>query len=138
MLHQDDDDYGTDDQYDDAPQSDDGDTQGAHQAIAGAAPEEVDAHRDMLSRVMQTLQGQGVDTAALAGQAGASTDDPSAMSHGDLVSTTLALAREHPEVMQTVSQQFPEAQGLLGSVLGSGESGGGGLGSLLGGFLGGH
>lgn len=124
------------DQYDDNDQTDD--IQDAHEAVANAAPEEVDAHRNMLSEVFQTLEGQGVNTAALAGQAGASTADPCEMSHGDLISTTLALARQHPEVVQMVAQRFPQAQGLLNMVLSSGgaQGGGGGLGGMLGGLLG--
>ena len=122
-------------------QEDDGQG-GAEQAVGQAAPEEVDAHRDLLSQAMGHLGGQGVDVAGLLGQAGVGTTDPSQMSHGDLVSTTLALARSHPEVVAMISQRFPAAQGLLGSVLGGGaaqgaegQAGGGGmLGGLLGRF----
>ncbi len=122
---------------DDQDYSDDDQQGDAEQAVAQAAPEEVDAHRDLLSQVMGHLGGQGVDVQGLLGQAGVGTTDPSQMSHGDLVSSTLALAREHPEVVQQIAGRFPEAQGLLNSVLGSGgdqaASGGGGL---LGGLLG--
>ncbi len=116
--------------------------QQGQQALAGADPQDVDAHRGLLSEAMGMLQGQGVNTSALAGGAGASTDDPQQMSHGDLVQTTMALAQQHPEVLQSVAQRFPEAQGLLGSVLGGGagqaEGGGGGfLGGLLSKFTGG-
>ncbi len=96
-----------DQDYGDDPQDD------ATQAVAQAAPEEVDAHRDMLSQALSHLGGQGVDVQGLLGQAGVGTTDPSQMSHGDLVSTTLALAREHPEVVQQIAGRFPEAQGLL-------------------------
>ena len=58
------------------------------------------------------------------------------MSHGDLISTTLALARSHPQIVQAVAQRFPQAQGLLNSVLGGGGGGNAG-GGLLGGLLGG-
>ena len=124
------------DEQDDTQDDGQGD---ATQAVAQAAPDEVDAHRDLLSQALGHLGGQGVDVAGLLGQAGVGTTDPSQMSHGDLVSTTLALAREHPEVMQMVAARFPEAQGLLGSVLGAGGgqasgNGGGGLGGLLGRF----
>lgn len=104
------------------------------QILANAAPEEVAAHRNVLSEVFQTLKGQGVDTGALAAQAGASTTDPQQMSHGDLISTALTLAREHPEVVQMVAQRFPEAQGLLGMVLGgsSAQPSSGILGNILG------
>jgi hypothetical protein len=124
----------TDDQTQDADDSQPNAPQGAANPIAGAAPQEVDAHRSMLSEVFQTLEGQGTDTSALAAQAGASTDDPAQMSHSDLLNTTLTLAREHPEVVQEISQRFPEAQGILGMVMNSGSSQGGGglLGSILG------
>ncbi len=110
------------------------------EALASAPTEQVDAHRDLLSEAMQMLQGQGVDPNAVASQAGAATADPQQMSHGDLLSTTLALARQHPEVLQMVAQRFPQAQGLLGSVLGGGgaqSEGGGLLGGLLGKLTGG-
>ena len=67
-----------------------------------------------------TWAGRAWTSQSLLGQAGVGTTDPSQMSHGDLVSTTLALARAHPEVMQMVASRFPAAQGLLGSVLGGG------------------
>lgn len=115
-------------------QESDTDTQDVHQAVASAPPAAVDAHRDMLSEVFQTLEGQGVNTSALAAQAGAGTTDPNQMSHTDLIQTTLALARQHPEVVQMVAQRFPEAQGILNTVLSSGGPGGSGglLGSILG------
>ena len=123
--------------YDD--QEDDG--QGdATQAVAQADPEAQDAHKDMLSEALGHLGGQGVDVQGLLGQAGVGTTDPSQMSHGDLVSTTMALARSHPEVLQMIASRFPAAQGLLGSVLGGaaqgaeGQAGGGMLGGLLGRF----
>ena len=121
--------------YDD--QDDDG--QGdATQAVAQADPEAQDAHKDMLSEALGHLGGQGVDVQSLLGQAGVGTTDPSQMSHGDLVATTLALARSHPEVMQMVASRFPAAQGLLGSVLGGGAAQGGEAagGGMLGGLLG--
>jgi len=112
----------------------------ATQAVAQAGPEEVDAHRDLLSQALGHLSGQGVDVQSLLGQAGVGTADPGQMSHGDLVSTTLALARAHPEVVQMVASRFPAAQGLLGSVLGSGAASGAesqaGGGGMLGGLLG--
>ena len=108
------------------------------QAVAQAAPAEVDAHRDLLSQALGHLGGQGVDVQSLLGQAGVGTTDPSQMSHGDLVSTTLALARAHPEVIAMISSRFPQAQGLLSSVLGGGGAAGaeGGGGGMLGGLLG--
>jgi hypothetical protein len=117
----------------------DGDQQGdGEQAVAQAAPAEVDAHRDLLSEALSHLGGQGVDVQSLLGQAGVNTTDPSQMSHSDLVSSTLALARAHPEVIAMISSRFPEAQGLLSSVLGGGGAAGaeGGGSGMLGGLLG--
>ncbi len=109
----------------------------ATQALSQAAPEDVEAHRGLLSQAMGMLGGQGVDVQGLLGQAGVGTADPSQMSHGDLVSTTLALARAHPEVMTMVANQFPQAGGLLNDVLGAGGQGGaGGGGGMLQGLLG--
>ena len=125
--------------YDDQNEDEQGD---AVQAVAEADPDAQDAHKDMLSEALEHLGGQGVDVQSLLGQVGVGTTDPSQMSHSDLISTTLALARSHPEVVAMISQRFPAAQGLLGSVLGGGaaqgaegQAGGGGmLGGLLGRF----
>jgi len=127
-------DYDEDDERDGQEGGQQGD---AEQAVGQAAPEEVDAHRGLLGEAMSHLGGQGVDVQGLLGQAGVGTTDPSQMSHGDLVSSTLALARAHPEVLAQVAQRFPAAQGLLGSVLGGGAAGGEGQsGGMLGGLLG--
>ena len=116
---------------------DDDQAQGdATQAMAQAAPEDVDAHRGMLSEMLGQLGGQGVNVQSLLGQAGVGTTDPNQMSHGDLVSTTLALARSHPEMVTEVANRFPEAGGLLNDVLGAGGQGGAGGGGMLGGLLG--
>ena len=116
------------------------DSQGdATQAVAQADPEAQDAHKDLLSAALGHLSGQGVDVQSLLGQAGVGTTDPNQMSHSDLVSTTLALAQSHTEVMQMVASRFPAAQGLLGSVLGGAAAGGDGqdgVGGMLGGLLG--
>ena len=121
----------------DDDQNDDQDTQDdATQAVAQAAPEDVDAHRNLLSEVLGQLGGQGVNVQSLLGAAGVGTSDPSQMSHGDLVSTTLALAKAHPEVLTEVANRFPEAGGLLNDVLGAAGQGAGGSGGLLGGLLG--
>ncbi len=124
------------DDYQDDDQAQ-GDTQGdATQAMAQAAPEDVDAHRGLLREVMGQLGGQGVNVQSLLGQAGVGATDPSQMSHGDLVATTMALAREHPEVVTEVANRFPAAGGLLNDVLGAGGQGGAGGGGMLGGLLG--
>lgn len=123
-----------DQQYDDQDTQDDSSQADATQAVAEASPGDVDAHRDLLSQVMGVLDGQGVNVQSLLGQAGVGTTDTGEMSHSDLVSTTLALARAHPEVMTAISNQFPAAGGLLNDVLNAGGQGGGG--GLLGGLLG--
>ena len=123
------DDYQDDDQMQDDTQGD------ATQVMAQAAPEDVDAHRGLLSEVIGRLGGQGVDVQSLLGQAGVGTADPSQMSHGDLAATTMALAQAHPEVMTEVANRFPEAGGLLNDVLGAGGQSGAG-GGMLGGLLG--
>lgn len=124
------DDYEDDDQAQGAAQGD------SAQVMAQAAPEDVDAHRGLLSEVMGQLGGQGVNVQSLLGQAGVGTTDPSQMSHGDLAATTMALAREHPEVMTEVANRFPAAGGLLSDVLGAGGQSGAGGGGMLGGLLG--
>lgn len=124
------DDYQDDNYQDNQAQTD------AAQAVASAAPEDVDAHRSLLSEAMGMLGGQGVNVQSLLGQAGVGTTDPSQMSHSDLASTTMALAQAHPEVMTEVANRFPAAGGLLNDVLGAGGQGGAGSGmqGLLGRF----
>jgi len=116
----------------------DGQAQG-EDAMAQADPQEVDAHRGLLGEIMGHLSGQGADVGQILGQAGVGTTDPNQMSHGDLVSSTIALARQHPEVVAMVASRFPQAQGLLGSVLGGaggGQAADGGGGGFLSGILG--
>lgn len=120
------DDYQDDDQTQDQ----------ATQAVASASPEDVDAHRGLLSEALGMLGGQGVNVQSLLGGAGVGTTDPSQMSHGDLAATTMALAQAHPEVMTEVANRFPEAGGLLNDVLGAGGQGGAGGGGMLQGLLG--
>jgi len=112
-------------QEDDQPQNYSQDD--ATQVMSQAAPEDVDAHRNLLSQALGMLSGQGVDTQSLLGQAGVGSTDPSQMSHDDLVSTTIALARSHPEVVTEIANRFPAAGGLLNDVLGAGGAGGGGM-----------
>ena len=106
------------------------------QALAEASPQEVDAHRGILSGVLEQLSSRGIDVASLAEKAGVSTDDVNALSHDDLAGLTGYLAQHHPQELAGVASQFPQAQGLLGSLLG-GAGGGGGLGGMLSGLLGG-
>lgn len=114
------------------------DEQEMTQALDQAAPEEVAAHKNFLQDALGELGGQGVNVAGLLGQAGVGTTDPKAMSHSDLLATTLALARQHPEVVAMIASRFPQAQGLITSILGAetgtGQPAGGALGGLLGRF----
>jgi hypothetical protein len=103
----------------------------AQQAMDNAAPEEVDAHRNLIGEVLSQLEDRGVDTQAVADQAGVGTTDPNEMSPQNLIAMARTLAQQHPQVVQDVAQQFPEAQGLLNAVLGGGQ-GGGFLGGMLG------
>lgn len=122
------------DNYQDDNDQNDNDQADATQAMAQAAPEDVEAHRGLLSEAMGMLGGQGVDVQSLLGQAGVGNTDPSQMSHSDLVATTMALAQAHPEIMTEVANRFPAAGGLLNDVLGA--SGSGGSGGMLQGLLG--
>ena len=126
-------------QYDDQNAQGDETQDDGTQTLAQAAPEAVDAHRDLLSQALGMLSGQGVNVQSLLGQAGTDETNPSQMSHSDLVSTTMALVQQHPEVLAMVSSRFPQAAGLLGMLTGgqaaqSAEGGGGG--GMLGGLLG--
>lgn len=122
-------------QYDDQDSQDDG-----TQALAQAAPEAVDAHRDLLSQALGMLGGQGVNVQSLLGQAGTDETNPSQMSHSDLVSTTMALAQQHPEVLAMVASRFPQAAGLIGMMTGGqggqNQQGTEGSGGMIGGLLG--
>jgi len=95
------------------------------QALAEASPQEVDAHRGILSGVLEQLSSRGIDVASLAEKAGVSTDDVNALSHDDLAGLTGYLAQHHPQELAGVASQFPQAQGLLGSLLGGAGGGGG-------------
>ena len=125
-------------QYDDQNAQGDETQDDGTQTLAQAAPEAVDAHRDLLSQALGMLSGQGVNVQSLLGQAGTDEINPSQMSHSDLVSTTMALVQQHPEVLAMVSSRFPQAAGLLGMLTGGqaaqGAEGGGG--GMLGGLLG--
>jgi hypothetical protein len=104
-------------------------------AVANASPQEVEAHRNMLGDTLQQLSDQGIDVNSLAEKAGISSADVDALSHDDIAQLTSYLSQNHPEVLQSVSERFPAAQGLLSSLTGAGD-GGGALGGLLNRFLG--
>lgn len=125
-------------QYDNQDSQGDDEQADETQTLAQATPEAVDAHRDLLSQALGMLSGQGIDVQSLLGQAGTGETNPSQMSHSDLVSTTMALAQQHPEVLAMVSSRFPQAAGLLGMLTGGQAAQGaeGGAGGMLGGLLG--
>ncbi|HEX5323279.1 MAG TPA: hypothetical protein VFW40_05790 [Capsulimonadaceae bacterium] len=84
------------------------------------APEpQVDAHRNLLSEAFQMLGQQGGAPAHIAQQAQVSTTDPHAMNAEELVRTTLALARSHPQIVEEVASRYPQAQPIVGAILGS-------------------
>lgn len=137
--------YSDDEQEDDQNQQDDVDTNdddetddsdtassSGAQAVANASPAQQDAHKNMIGEALSQLSDRGIDIDALATKAGIDSSDVDELSHGDLASITGYLAQHHPEVLQQAQSQFPQANGILQSIAGSQ----GGLGSLLGRFLG--
>jgi len=127
----DDDDNDEDDEdndgYDnDNDKEDDDELSDAGAAVANATPDEVEAHRGMLGEVLQNLADNGIDIDEIADDAGISTSDVDALGHDDLATLTQYVAQNHPEVLQNVSDRYPAAQGLLGTLTGGDGSGIGG------------
>ncbi|BDI33078.1 hypothetical protein CCAX7_51290 [Capsulimonas corticalis] len=118
------DDNSQDDDSEDAQSDGDG-----AQALADAAPHEVDAHRNLIGDTLQHLSDQGIDVESLAERAGVDSADVNELTHGDLAGITQYIAQHHPEALQAVSDRYPAAQGILGAITGSG---GGFLGRLFG------
>jgi hypothetical protein len=83
-------------------------------SCGAAAPHEVEAHRNAIGDMLQSLSDKGIDVAKLAQQAGVSSADIDQLSHDDLGSLTVFIARNHPEVLQAVAARYPAAQGLIG------------------------
>lgn len=102
----------------------------ASNAVASAAPHEVDAHRNALGEMIQTLSDKGIDVQKLAEQAGVQSTDIDELSHGDLANLTAYIAQNHPEVLSSVASRFPAAQGLIGMF-----ASGGALSGMLGGIF---
>jgi hypothetical protein len=126
-----------DDQHEDedehyGDEEDGDDTADSGTALDNAAPHEVEAHRGMLTEVMQNLQNNGIDVDEIADDAGISSSDIDSLSHEDLSTLTKYVAQNHPEVLHTVADRFPAAQGVLGAITGAD---GGGLGGFLGKLL---
>ncbi len=109
---------------------------GGAQAMDQAPQGQIDAHRGLLGEAFSMLQQQGGNPQQLAANAGASEMNPGSMGSEDMVRTTLALAQSHPQIIEQLASQFPEAQPIVNMVLGnaasSGGAGGSGIGSLLG------
>lgn len=103
----------------------------AEAAVANAHPDEVEAHRNLIGDVLSHLSDRGIDIDAIAEDAGVSSSDVQELTHGDLAGMTQYLAQNHPELLQSVSDRYPAAQNILGAV-----TGGGGIGGILGRFLG--
>lgn len=109
--------------------------------VSQAPSHEVDAHRGLLDTVLGMLGQQGVNTNAIAQQAGLPTANVNALGPGELAQLTQVLARLDPQLLAQVAAQFPAAQPLLALLTGGQyapqNSGGGGLGgNILGGLLG--
>ena len=106
-------------------------------ALTQAQPNEAAAHQNFLTEALQMVEGQGGSVQAITQQAGATTTNPQEMSHSDLIDTTLALARSHPEIVQMVAQRYPQAQGIISAVLGNAAAANlnSGEGQMLGGLL---
>jgi hypothetical protein len=100
-------------------------------SVESAAPHEVEAHRNAVGAMLQNLSDKGIDVEKLAEQAGVSSADITALSHDDIGSLTVYIAKNHPEVLQSVAAKFPDAQGLIGLFAGSG-----GLSGMLSGLIG--
>lgn len=99
------------------------------QALA-SNPEADQQQRGLLQEAMSVLSSRSVDPSALAQQAGTSSTDVAQMPHQDIIALTQHLLQQHPEVIQMIASRFPAAQGILGML--GGQSGGNGLGGLLG------
>ena len=111
------------------------------QLLQNANGEAVNAHKDLLSEALSQLSGQGMDLNQLAQMAGVGGTNVNALPPGDIVQLTQWVAINHPELLQMLAQQFPQAQGLLGLLTGgtpaaAGEGASGGGGGILGGLLG--
>ena len=97
---------------------------------SGAAPPEMEAHRNAIGEMLQKLSEKGIDLEKVAESAGISTTDVDALSHDDLLSLTTYIGKSHPEVLQSVSARYPAAQQLIAMLSG------GSLGGMLGGIFG--
>jgi len=89
----------------------------AESAVQSAAPREIEAHRSFLTEALDMVGKSGNDPNQVTQQSGAGNVAPSDMTPAQLASTTLQLARRHPEIVQAVGNKFPEAQSLLSSIL---------------------
>ncbi len=88
-------------------------------AVNQATPEQVDAHRGLLGEAFQMLEQQGGSSQQVAQAAQVQTTDSSAMNPEDMVRSTIALARSHPQIVEEVASRYPAAQSIVGAVLGS-------------------
>lgn len=119
-----DDDNDDNDNDQDTDDSDDSQTGGSGSPLDNAAPHEVEAHRSMIGEALQHLSDEGIDVDEIAEDAGINSSDVDALSNDDLATLTQYVAQNHPEVLQTVSDRFPAAQGLLSSLTGDDGIGG--------------
>lgn len=103
----------------------------AEAAIANAHVDEVESHRNLIGDVLSHLTEDGYDVESIAEDAGVSSDDVQELTHGDLAAMTQYLAQNHPELLEAMSDRYPAAQNVLNAV-----TGGGGIGGIVGRFLG--
>jgi len=106
-------------------------------ALQNAQSHEMDAHRSLVGEALRLVAQRGGDAQQITQQAGAGNTEPAAMNAAQLVSTTLQLARKHPEIVQEVAGRFPQALPILNTVVGGTQQNeGAGLDSLLGAVVG--
>ena len=92
------------------------------QILAGADPDALDAHRDLLAAVLSYLDNDEEDLLRVAHRADVETLNPDEMSPPDLARLTQELAGSYPDALEAVTNRFPHAEKLLLAVLNGGEA----------------
>ena len=87
------------------------------QILADAAPEALDAHRDLLAAMLSHLDNEEEDLLRVAHRADVETLNPDEMSPSDLARLTYELAGSYPDVLEAVINRFPHSEKLLLQVL---------------------
>ena len=81
-----------------------------------ATPQDIEAHRNTVGEILQTLSDHGFDVTEVAEQAGIPSADVQELSHDDLKTAVAYVAQNHPEVLQAVAQKVPGVQNLIAIV----------------------